>query len=113
MTGGNKANLNVIANTWLTPFKGWLVVLGDVNFAGNFGGIQGVLYAQGMVTSSGMGTSQVEGLTVVENLLGGSSFTPGNSKFIFNCTYAKGNQESPAGWFLRSGSYCDNPSGCP
>jgi hypothetical protein len=109
VTASNKANVN-IGPGWAanSPFRGWVVVLGDIDFDGNFGGIEGILYAQGHVTSTGMGASAVVGITIVENVLNVPTFTPGNSKFIFDCGASLGANQTPIGWFLKPGTYCDN-----
>jgi hypothetical protein len=115
-TASNKANVN-IGPGWSTgsPFRGWVVVLGDIDFDGNFGGIEGIVYAQGHVTSTGMGASAVVGITIVENVMNQPTFTPGNSKFIFDCAAALGANQTPIGWLLKPGTYCDkpDPDDCP
>ena len=112
-TATNKANVN-IGPGWSAsaPFQGWVIVLGDIDVDGNFGGLNGILYTQGMLTTSGFGTSELRGLAIIENLLGVPSFTPGNSKFYFDCNAARAPLYVPTGWFGSPGTYCDKPGGC-
>lgn len=112
-TAGNKATVN-IGPGWSasTPFTGWVIVLGDMDIDGNFGGVSGIVYTQGMMTTQGFGANEIRGLTIVENVMGAASFAPGNSRFYFDCNAATAPLFIPTGWFGQAGTYCDKPGGC-
>ena len=89
-----------------TGFHGWIIVNGNVDINGNFGGITGMLYVVGRITRmTGMGNAGITGFMVVQRLLGGDNSSAGNANITYNCTAAQGDGQVPTGWYLQAGSY--------
>jgi hypothetical protein len=92
-----------------TPFRGWLVVNGDVTLEAG-ADIEGLVYAaNGLVTE---GPATVTGAIVVRQALGASGVAAVDLSVRFDCAAARGSGLLPSGWFVRLGSYCDEPGGC-
>jgi hypothetical protein len=95
-----------------SPFRGWIVVNGDVSFEGQVGDVTGLVYAANTVTATDTAGSRVSGMVVAAGLLGAPMTTLGQLAVRFDCAAARGSGLVPAGWFVRPGSYCDDPGGC-
>ncbi len=89
-----------------TGFHGWIIVNGNADFNGNFGGITGMVYVVGRVTQmTGMGNAGITGFMIVQRYLGGDSSAAGNANITYNCTAAQGDGQVPSSWSLKTGSY--------
>jgi len=59
------ANVTINGNAFQTPpFKGWFIVNGNASISGNFGTINGMLYAANNVTITGVGGSGMAGFVI-------------------------------------------------
>ncbi|MBI2218348.1 MAG: hypothetical protein HYU51_13735 [Candidatus Rokubacteria bacterium] len=94
------------------PFRGWIVVNGDVSLEGHFGEIAGLVYAANAVSAADSGGSRITGMIVAAGRLGAPASILGNLSVAFDCTAARGSSLLPSGWFVRPGAYCDRPTGC-
>ena len=88
-----------------TGFHGWIVVNGNIDFNGNFGGITGMVYAVGDVTMTGMGHSGITGFMVVQRILDTGSRSAGNANVTYSCAAARGDGQIPTGWYVKTGTY--------
>lgn len=93
------------AFTDATGFHGWIVVNGNLDVNGNFGGITGMVYAVGDVTMTGMGQTGVTGFMVVQRVLNTGSKSAGNANVTYNCAAARGDGQIPTGWYVKAGTY--------
>lgn len=93
------------AFTDTTGFHGWIVVNGNIDFNGNFGGITGMVYAVGDVTMTGMGQAGVTGFMVVQRILDTESRSAGNANVTYSCAAARGDGQIPTGWYVKTGTY--------
>lgn len=88
-----------------TGFHGWIVVNGNLDFNGSFGGITGMTYAVGDVTMTGMGNTGITGLMIVQRILDTESKSAGNANVTYSCTAARGDGVVPTNWYLKLGTY--------
>jgi hypothetical protein len=95
-----------------TPFRGWIVVNGDVSLEGHFGEIAGLVYAANAVHAPDTAGSRITGTIVAAGRLGAPASSLGNLTVVSDCTAARGSSLLPSGWFVRPGAYCDEPTGC-
>lgn len=86
-------------------FSGWVIVNGNVEVAGNYGGFRAFLYAAGTLSATGTGWSYIEGMAVSRRVLGGTSSIAGNADFRMSCAAANGTGVVPTAWFISPGSY--------
>lgn len=86
-------------------FQGWIVVNGNVDFNGSFGGVRGMVYAVGDVTASGMGAAGIRGLMIAERRGATGSRSTGNASVTFDCAAARGAAQIPTGWYVKGGTY--------
>lgn len=86
-------------------FHGWIVVNGNIDFSGNFGGISGMVYAVGDVTTTGMGAAGITGLMIVQRVRDSGSTSAGNANVTYDCGAARGAGQVPAGWYVKGGTY--------
>jgi hypothetical protein len=94
-------------------FTGWLIVMGNINTHGNFGGITGFVYVDGDADMGGMGTSGISGILMVRRRLGTTDpKIAGNANVTFDCDAVRNSTPIEPGWAMIKGSYCDNPGGC-
>jgi hypothetical protein len=93
------------------PFRGWLVVNGNLSLAGGFGGIDGVVYVANRVTTTGFGTDTITGLVIAAERRGDADagFSAGNTNIVYDCDNARGAGQMPRAWFLQAGSYQELP----
>jgi hypothetical protein len=91
------------------PFRGWLVVNGDVALSGG-ADIAGLIYAANAVVIEGNAT--VTGMVVARQALGPPGAPLAGLTVRFDCPAARGSGLLPTGWFLRRGTYCDGSAGC-
>jgi hypothetical protein len=94
------------------PFRGWIVVNGDVAFEPDFGGIDGLIYAANTLAASDTGGSRISGIVIAKQALGQDSLTVRGLVLTFDCAAARGGGLLPDGWFVKPGSYCDGTTGC-
>jgi hypothetical protein len=95
-----------------SPFRGWIIVSGDVSFEGHVGEVTGLVYAANTVTAAETAGSRITGMLVAAGVLGTPATTLRDLAVSFDCAAARGSGLVPAGWFVRPGSYCDDPGGC-
>jgi len=88
-----------------TGFHGWIVVSGNIDFNGNFGGVTGMVYAVGDVTMTGMGNTGITGFMIVQRILGTESMSAGNANVTYSCAAARGDGQIPTGWYVKAGTY--------
>jgi hypothetical protein len=91
------------------PFRGWLVVNGDVTLTAG-ADIAGLIYAANTVVAEGPAT--VTGMVVARQALGSPGAPVGGLRVRFDCIAARGSGLLPSGWFIRPGTYCDGTAGC-
>jgi hypothetical protein len=104
---GDLARVTIGPGAFADPagFRGWIVVNGDIDVGGNFGGIHGMVYAVGDVTTTGTGTSGLVGLMIVQRVRETASRSTGNLDLRFDCAAARGAGQLPTGWYVKDGTY--------
>jgi hypothetical protein len=94
------------------PFRGWIVVNGDIALEGRIGELAGLVYAANTLSTLDTVGSRITGLVIVSAALDASPVALAGVDIAFDCAAARGSALLPAGWFVRPGEYCDHPSGC-
>jgi hypothetical protein len=94
------------------PFRGWIVVNGDLSIEGHVGGLSGLLYATNSITVTGTAGSRITGMIVAAGRLGAPASSIADVTVAFDCAAAGGSGLLPSGWFVRPGAYCDRPNDC-
>ncbi len=113
LSAANRARVNVgprLATT--SPFKGWLVVNGDITLVPGAGGIEGLLYAVNTLAADHAGNLEIHGVVIAAHALGGDPVGLTGLAVTFDCAAARGGGQLPRGWFIKPGSYCDVSTGC-
>lgn len=110
LSAANVANVAVGPGFAATaPFRGWLVVMGNIALTAG-ADLDGLVYAANAVTTEG--PADVAGAVVAQHALGTASATLSALSVRFDCTLARGTGHLPRGWFVRPGTYCDGTAGC-
>ncbi len=94
------------------PFKGWVVVNGNVTLVPGAGAIEGLVYARNAVSAAFPGNPGVTGAIVAAHALDARPVSLVGVSVAFDCAAARGAGQVPIGWFVKPGSYCDASAGC-
>lgn len=109
VTATNVANVGVGPGFGASlPFRGWLVVNGNVTLMAG-ADLDALVYAANAVVTDG--AADVAGAVVARQALGGAVSLTGLS-LRFDCGAARAAGYLPQGWFIRPGTYCDGTAGC-
>jgi hypothetical protein len=90
------------------PFRGWLIVNGNVVLESG-ADVDGLLYATNTIVTEG--PAAIDGAALGQQALG-VAMSVSDLTVRFDCALARGAGRLPSGWFMRAGTYCDGTAGC-